>query len=89
MNEIHAGNPGFATAEDDLTSLFEAHGTATEAAIPTNRMSGLARGFVFVPMSTDAGMLMAVEALIGGRQITAALAQPKAIRAGKPRAFQD
>lgn len=89
MNKMFVGNLAFAMSEDDLTSLFNAHGTVTEVLMPTDRMTGKPRGFAFVSLSTEAEVAAAVEALNGtdqqGRQIVVNVAQPKKAWSDKPR----
>ena len=80
-NKLFVGNLSFNTTENDLQDTFAAHGTVTEANLITDRMTGRARGFGFVTMSTEEEAKAAAEALNGasldGRQLTVNVAKPR------------
>ena len=84
MVNIYVGNLSFNTTEDDLRSLFEAHGTVDRVSIVTDRVTGRARGFGFVEMSNDQEAQAAIAALneaeVQGRQIIVNVARPKGER---------
>ncbi|MCI0744789.1 MAG: RNA-binding protein [Verrucomicrobia subdivision 3 bacterium] len=88
-NKLFVGNLSFNTTENDLQDAFAAHGTVTEANLVTDRMTGRARGFGFVTMSTDEEATKAVEALNGalldGRNLTVNVARPREERGGDSR----
>jgi cold-inducible RNA-binding protein len=85
-NKLFVGNLSFNTTENDLQDTFAAHGTVVEANLVTDRMTGRARGFGFVTMSTDEEASKAVEALNGasldGRNLTVNVARPREERSG-------
>src|SRR5688572_28821462 len=85
-NKLFVGNLSFNTTENDLQDTFAAHGTVVEANLVTDRMTGRARGFGFVTMSTDEEASKAVEALNGasldGRNLTVNVARPREERGG-------
>jgi cold-inducible RNA-binding protein len=85
-NKLFVGNLSFNTTENDLQDAFAAHGTVVEANLMTDRMTGRARGFGFVTMSTEEEAKKAVEALNGssldGRNLTVNVARPREERAG-------
>src|SRR5688572_7687276 len=85
-NKLFVGNLSFNTTENDLQDTFAAHGTVVEANLITDRMTGRARGFGFVTMSTDEEANKAVEALNGaeldGRSLTVNVARPREERSG-------
>ena len=85
-NKLFVGNLSFNTTENDLQDTFAAHGTVVEANLMTDRMTGRARGFGFVTMSTEEEAQKAIEALNGasldGRNLTVNIAKPREERAG-------
>jgi cold-inducible RNA-binding protein len=85
-NKLFVGNLSFNTTENDLQDTFAAHGTVTEAHLPTDRMSGRPRGFAFVTMSTPEEAHAAITALNGasldGRNLTVNEAKPREERSG-------
>src|SRR5258705_2607332 len=85
-NELFVVNLSFNTTENDLQDSFAAHGTVVEANLMTDRMTGRARGFGFVTMSTEEEAQKAIEALNGasldGRNLTVNIAKPREERAG-------
>jgi RNA recognition motif-containing protein len=85
-NKLYVGNLSFNTTENDLQDTFAAHGTVVEANLITDRMTGRARGFGFVTMSTNEEAENAVNALNGtsldGRAMTVNVARPREERTG-------
>lgn len=85
-NKLFVGNLSFNTTENDLHDTFAAHGTVLEANLMTDRMTGRARGFGFVTMSTSDEADNAVTALngvtLGGRALTVNIARPREERGG-------
>jgi cold-inducible RNA-binding protein len=81
MQNIFIGNLSVTTTEEVLRTAFESFGIVLSATIVKDRDSGLARGFGFVEMSSDAEAQAAVAALDGmmfeGRQIRVSLARQK------------
>lgn len=85
-NKLFVGNLSFNTTENDLQDAFAAHGTVLEANLMMDRVSGRARGFGFVTMSTPEEAQKAIEALNGasidGRALTVNVAKPREERSG-------
>ena len=68
MTTIYVGNLPFSATEDDVRSLFEAHGTVESVKLINDRETGRPRGFGFVDMpSADAQK--AIAAGIPGEQV--------------------
>ena len=86
MKNIFVGNLSFQTTEQDIRSLFEAHGTVDRVNVVTDRDSGQAKGFGFVEMTNDAEGDKAILSLngreVGGRALTVNEARPKSEGAG-------
>lgn len=84
-NKLFVGNLSFQTTETELHDAFAAHGTVMEANLMMDRMTGRARGFGFVTMSTPEEAQAAIEALhgaeFGGRPLTVNVARPREERA--------
>lgn len=72
MKSIYVGNLPFTATEDDVRSLFEAHGEVDSVRLMTDRDTGRPRGFGFVSMP-DADADAAIRALdgkdMGGRSL--------------------
>jgi cold-inducible RNA-binding protein len=85
MKNIYVGNLSFATTEETVRSLFEAHGTVDRVNIARDRDTGQPRGFGFVEMSNDNEAEQAMAALNGrdvdGRTLNVNEARPKTERA--------
>lgn len=85
-NKLFVGNLSFDTTENDLQDAFAAHGTVVEANLMVDRMTGRARGFGFVTMSTPEEAQKAIDALngkdVGGRALTVNVARPREDRPG-------
>ncbi len=86
MNKLYVGNLSYNTTENDLQDTFAAHGTVVQANLMTDRVTGRARGFGFVTMSTPEEAQNAVTALNGisldGRALTVNVARPREERSG-------
>jgi cold-inducible RNA-binding protein len=80
-NKLFVGNLSFNTTENDLQDAFAAHGTVLEANLMVDRMTGRARGFGFVTMSTEEEAQKAIQAMNGkdvdGRALTVNVARPR------------
>src|SRR5206468_10699968 len=89
MKNIFVGNLSFQTTEQDIRTLFEAHGSVDRVSIVTDRDSGQPRGFGFVEMTNDAEGERAISAIngqeVGGRALNVNEAKPKS--AGGSRGF--
>ena len=81
MKNIFVGNLSFQTTEQDVRTLFEAHGSVDRVNIVTDRESGQPRGFGFVEMTNDAEGNNAIGAINGkdvdGRTLNVNEAKPK------------
>src|SRR4051812_33203342 len=80
-NKLYVGNLSYNTTENDLQDAFAAHGTVVQTNLMTDRVTGRARGFGFVTMSTPEEAQSAVSALNGssldGRALTVNVARPR------------
>ena len=87
MKNIFVGNLSFGTTEQDIRTLFEAHGSVDRVNIVTDRDSGQPRGFGFVEMTNNAEGDRAIAAVngkeVGGRTLNVNEAKPKAEGAGR------
>jgi RNA recognition motif-containing protein len=81
MKNIYVGNLSFQTTEQEIRSLFEAHGSVDRVNIVTDRDTGQPRGFAFVEMANNAEGDRAIEAVngrdVGGRVLNVNEARPK------------
>jgi len=87
MVNIYVGNLSYNTAEEDLRTMFEAHGKVDRASLAMDRTTGRARGFGFVEMPNDAVARNAIAALndkdVDGRKLLVNEAKPKADRSAR------
>jgi cold-inducible RNA-binding protein len=78
---LYVGNLTYATTDDTLRQIFEAHGAVTSAQVIVDRETGRSKGFGFVEMGSDQEAQAAVAALNGqqvdGRALTVNEARPK------------
>lgn len=88
MKSIFVGNLDFGVTEDQIRSLFEAHGAVERVTIMTDRDTGRSRGFGFVEMANAAEADQAITAINGtnlnGRALNVNEARPKPARHGGP-----
>ena len=81
MKNIFVGNLSYATSEESIRSLFEAHGTVDRVNLVRDRDTGQLRGFGFVEMMNDTEAQQAINALNGrdldGRTLNVNEARPK------------
>ena len=86
MLRIYVGNLPFSTNEQELRSMFEAHGAVTNASVVSDRDTGRSRGFGFVEMADAAQANAAITALngfsVGGRALVVNEARPREERSG-------
>src|SRR6267378_2576185 len=84
--KLYVGNLAYTTSENELQTLFSAHGPVTEVHVPFDRESGRPRGFAFVTMATPEAAEAAILALngtaMGDRNLTVNEARPREERAG-------
>jgi RNA recognition motif-containing protein len=64
VKTIYVGNLPFKLSEEEVRSMFEAHGTVHSVNLITDRETGKPRGFGFVEMDDEAAQA-AIEALDG------------------------
>ncbi|PIG93398.1 RNA-binding protein [Gloeocapsopsis sp. IPPAS B-1203] len=78
---IYVGNLSFEVTQEDLSSIFAEYGTVKRVQLPTDRETGLPRGFGFVEMESEAAETSAIEALDGaewmGRTMKVNKAKPR------------
>jgi len=79
--DIYVGNLAYQTTDDDLRTLFSAHGEVTSARVVTDRVSGQSKGFGFVEMPDRDAAQKAIDAINGqdfqGRKLRVNESQPK------------
>lgn len=84
--KLYVGNLSFDVIENDLQDLLAQHGPVNEVNVIMDKMTGRARGFAFVTMSTKEGADAAIQALNGkewkGRALTVNEARPREERPG-------
>jgi cold-inducible RNA-binding protein len=84
--KLFVGNLPFDTAENDLQDLFAKTGTVESVRVMRDQMTGRARGFAFVEMSTDEEAQRAIaelnETQLGGRSLAVNEARPKTTGGG-------
>jgi cold-inducible RNA-binding protein len=80
MAKIYVGNLPFTATEEEIRTLFGAHGTVESVALPMDRETNRPRGFGFVEMS-QADASRAIQNLngtnLGGRSLKVNEAQDK------------
>jgi|SRR5215469_10171302 RNA recognition motif-containing protein len=91
MKKIFVGNLPFSVTEEQLRSMFGAHGGLENVALVTDRDTGQFRGFAFVEMTNASEADKAIAALngtdLGGRRLTINEAKPRPERPGGGRRF--
>lgn len=79
--DIYVGNLPYSTTDDELRSLFGAHGEVASARVVVDRATGQSKGFGFVEMPDRAQAQQAIDALNGydcaGRNLRVNESQPK------------
>jgi len=85
-NRLYVGNLPFSATDEELKQAFSAHGTVTEVALISDRVTGRSRGFAFVTMSSPDEANAAVSGMhgkdFGGRSLTVNIARPREERGG-------
>lgn len=83
---IYVGNLPYSATDAQLEGLFNAYGEIRDVHIVTDRVTGQAKGFAFVEMSTDAEADKAIEQLngmqMGGRTLVVNEARQREERSG-------
>jgi RNA recognition motif-containing protein len=82
MNKkLYVGGLPYSVTDEQLTELFEPHGTVESAKVITDRYPDRSGGFGFVEMSTQAEAEAAIAALNGteleGRSLTVNVSKPR------------
>jgi RNA recognition motif-containing protein len=79
--KLYVGNLPYESGESEIRGLFEPFGSIDSVHVVIDKMTGRARGFAFVEMSTDAEAQAATSALngqqVGGRALSVNEARPK------------
>ena len=90
---IFVGNLPFSATEDQLRSLFSAHGEVTAVNIITDKFTNRSRGFAFVEMSADDAATAAIAAInqyqLDGRALTVNEARERSASGPRPGGFGD
>ncbi len=84
MKRIYVGNLPFSATDDEIRSLFEAHGEVESVNLITDRDTGRPRGFGFVEMSSGGDEAIAAlnQTNMGDRSLTVNEARPRNDRGG-------
>lgn len=84
--KLYVGNLPYDTDEQALQALFGQVDAVESVSVMRDQMTGRARGFAFVEMSTPEGAQRAIDQLhnseLGGRTLTVNEARPREPRAG-------
>jgi len=84
--KLYVGNLPYEVGETELQELFTRAGSVEKVTVMRDQMTGRARGFAFVEMSTDEEAQKAIGELnsfqVGGRSLTVNEARPKQERSG-------
>lgn len=79
--KLYVGNLTYEVSDNDLSKMFEPHGTVESAQIIMDRDTGRSKGFGFVEMKSDQEAQAAITALngkeVGGRSLTVNEAKPR------------
>ncbi|HKN88595.1 MAG TPA: RNA-binding protein [Nitrospiraceae bacterium] len=85
-SKIYVGGLPYSATEQELNSLFAAHGNVESARVITDKFTGQSRGFGFVEMASGEEASKAISALngtqMGGRTLTVNEAKPQEPRSG-------
>lgn len=84
--KMYVGNLPFTTDDQQLRTLFEAHGTVDSAKVITDRETGRSRGFGFVEMVDESAGQSAIQTLdnrmLDGRNIKVNVARSRQSNGG-------
>jgi RNA recognition motif-containing protein len=87
--KLYVGNLPFSTSEEELRTVFEAHGTVASVNLISDRETGRPRGFGFVEMGEESEAESAIRALdgtdLGGRTVRVNEAQERGGGGGQRR----
>ena len=79
--KLYVGNLPYEADEAAIRGIFGAYGSVDSVHLPTDKMTGRARGFAFVEMSSSEEAQAAISAVngqqVGGRSLTVNEARPK------------
>lgn len=79
--KLYVGNLSYSTTEDELRSLFSEVGSVVTVDMIKDRMTGRAKGFAFVTMSSAEEAEKAISMFngkeVGGRALTVNIAKPR------------
>lgn len=79
--KLYVGNLTYEVTNNELSKMFEPHGTVESAQVIMDRDSGRSKGFGFVEMKSDQEAQAAITALngqdAGGRSLTVNEARPR------------
>jgi cold-inducible RNA-binding protein len=85
--KLYVGNLPYEVGETELQELFTRAGSVESVTVMRDQMTGRARGFAFVEMSSDEDAQKAIRELnafqVGGRSLTVNEARPKPERSGR------
>ena len=85
-SKLYVGGLPYSATEQELNSLFAAHGSVESARVITDKFTGQSRGFGFVEMASGEEASKAISALngtqMGGRTLTVNEAKPQEPRSG-------
>ena len=85
-SKIYGCGLPYSATEQELNSLFAAHGSVESARVITDKFTGQSRGFGFVEMASGEEASKAISALngtqMGGRTLTVNEAKPQEPRSG-------
>jgi len=82
--KIYVGNLPWRATDEQLTTMFSAHGDVTEARIVTDRETGRSRGFAFVTMTDASQAQSAIQAINGASMEGRALVVNEAREQSRP-----
>ena len=84
--KLYVGNLPYESGEAEIRGMFEPYGAIDSVHVVIAKMTGRARGFAFVEMSSESEAQAATQALngqsVGGRALTVNEARPKPDFAG-------
>ncbi len=84
--KLYVGNLPYEVGENELHEAFSRAGSVESVTVMRDQMTGRARGFAFVEMSSDEEAQTAIRELnasqLGGRSLTVNEARPKEARGG-------